>query len=91
MTAANDTGQKCGKWFKCKGCGKAIGFFPDGLPGKLAPGSVAHWKPSENLGKVGTVPCSLFNQLDAGELARLHVDAEPWPDGNATGMEPYFE
>lgn len=62
-----------GYWFKCKGCGKPIGFFPDGLPPWYPPGSVGHSKPAHLVGQPGTVPCDLYNRLDGQQLADLHA------------------
>jgi hypothetical protein len=74
-------GGKFGFWFKCKGCGEPIGFFPDGLASAgLEPGSVAHTKPKRFTGIPNSVPCELYNRLDAQALADLHVGAEPLPE-----------
>lgn len=66
-----------GHWFKCKGCGQPIGFFPEGLPPHLPPGTVGHSKPINKIGIPNSVPCELYNRLNAKELADLHIDAEP--------------
>jgi hypothetical protein len=77
-----------GNWYKCKGCGKRIGFFPEGLPPYQPPGSVGHEKPHSKLGVPGSVLCALYNRLSAEELTELHRDAEPVkpPDD----MTPYI-
>lgn len=81
--------KKLGNWFKCKGCNQPIGFFPDGSDSGLPPGSVAHSKPTSKLGIPNSVPCVLYNQLDAQELADLHLDAEPIEA--PTSMTPFYQ
>jgi hypothetical protein len=58
------------KCVKCKGCGKPLFLFQDGS------GAVGHWKPNDKLGIPNSVPCDLFNRLNASQLASLHEDAE---------------
>jgi hypothetical protein len=80
-----------GIWYKCKGCGKPIGFFPDGFKspkGNLPRGAVAHAKPDHLMGIPNSVPCNLFRRLGPVELYLLHQDAEKMED--AEDMTPFL-
>jgi hypothetical protein len=82
-----------GIWFKCKGCGMAAGYFPDGhideaTGHEIPAGATSHTKPAADANKV-PVQCSVYRQLSCEAYWALHQDAERLPD--PTKFEPIVE
>lgn len=68
------TSRPFGIWKKCRGCGKPIAFYPDGMPPHIPPGGVGHSKPIGLAGRKGTVPCELYRRSSPEQLTALHLD-----------------
>lgn len=70
--------------FKCKGCGQPAFYFPEGYPGGIEPGCVAHSKPSsaklrtheEEARGISYVPCALYQQSSPATFWAINKDAE---------------
>jgi hypothetical protein len=66
-------------WYKCRGCGGRIAFFPNGYESdgeKIPPGSVAHSKPFADI-NTRPVACRLYQSSSTLQLAEIHAGAEP--------------
>jgi hypothetical protein len=59
------------RWVRCKGCGKPLGLFIDGIHPYIPAGSVGHVKPEQH-----GMSCDLYRIHTSEELIAMHADAE---------------